>query len=137
MAVCTGIWLMHAPSRACTHARSPDTAAGAEERRLHPKFGSAQLHRVTLRPGKRGRFHRVRDDPVLTEVYLCQVCSCPEIIEGHWQRNLPPRPGDALYTPPYWWHHVQTAQERAALSVLVPFDQSAAEAAVSHICHEF
>eukprot|EP01047_Picozoa_sp_COSAG01_P044610 COSAG01_NODE_4048_length_5397_cov_110.731988_2_plen_85_part_00 len=62
--MCTGIWLIHAPSRACaharTHARSPDTAAGAEERRLHPKFGSARLHRVTLRPGERGCFHRVR-----------------------------------------------------------------------------
>ena len=31
-------------------------------------------------------------------------------------------PGDCLYTPPFWWHHVATSGTSAALSVLVPFD---------------
>ena len=38
------------------------------------------------------------------------------------------RPGDVLYTPPYWWHHVETGADEPALSVLVPFDPTADEA---------
>jgi hypothetical protein len=38
------------------------------------------------------------------------------------------RPGDLLYTPPYWWHHVVTGAE-PALSVLVPWDPTAKEPA--------
>jgi hypothetical protein len=37
-------------------------------------------------------------------------------------------PGDVLYTPPFWWHHVETACDSPAVSVLVPFDQSIDEA---------
>lgn len=43
-------------------------------------------------------------------------------------------PGDVLYTPPYWWHHVVTSEsEGAALSVLVPFDPTPEEPL--HNCH--
>jgi hypothetical protein len=44
-------------------------------------------------------------------------------------RSVTLRPGDVIYTPPYWWHHVETSEEVAAVSVLVPFDQSKEEAA--------
>jgi hypothetical protein len=36
-------------------------------------------------------------------------------------------PGDCLYTPPFWWHHVATSEVAPALSVLVPFDMSPEE----------
>ena len=38
-------------------------------------------------------------------------------------------PGDVLYTPAYWWHHVVTGNDESALSVLVPFDPTADEPA--------
>ena len=37
------------------------------------------------------------------------------------------KPGDVLYTPPYWWHHVETGADEAALSVLVPWDPTPEE----------
>ena len=43
------------------------------------------------------------------------------------------RPGDVLYTPPFWWHHVETAKDGPAVSVLVPFDPRADEP--THVCH--
>jgi len=43
------------------------------------------------------------------------------------------RPGDVLYTPPFFWHHVRTHDEETAISVLVPFDMSPAEPI--HVCH--
>ena len=47
-------------------------------------------------------------------------------------------PGDVLYTPPFWWHHVETmpateSEGVDAISVLVPFDLSASEPI--HVCH--
>lgn len=39
------------------------------------------------------------------------------------------RPGDVLYTPPYFWHHVETEDSLSALSVLVPWDPTAEEPA--------
>ena len=50
-----------------------------------------------------------------------------------WRATL--RPGDVLYTPPFWWHHVRTHDDGPALSVLVPFDPEADEA--PHPCHYF
>ena len=47
-------------------------------------------------------------------------------------RTVTLRPGDVLYTPPFWWHHVRTGAE-AALSVLVPFDPAPEEPV--HISH--
>ena len=41
--------------------------------------------------------------------------------------------GDILYTPPFWWHHVETSEDRPAVSVLIPFDPRADEA--THVCH--
>ena len=41
--------------------------------------------------------------------------------------------GDILYTPPFWWHHVETSADAAAVSVLIPFDMRADEA--THVCH--
>lgn len=41
--------------------------------------------------------------------------------------------GDVLYTPPFWWHHVATAAEAPAISVLVPFDPEPHEP--THPCH--
>jgi hypothetical protein len=35
-------------------------------------------------------------------------------------------PGDVLYTPPGWWHHVTSVD--ASISVLVPFDPATTEA---------
>ena len=41
--------------------------------------------------------------------------------------------GDVLYTPPYWWHHVETKVDAPAVSVLVPFDPEPHEP--THPCH--
>ena len=48
--------------------------------------------------------------------------------DGAELRTVTVGPGDVLYTPPFWWHHVETACDSPAVSVLVPFDQSIAEA---------
>lgn len=52
-------------------------------------------------------------------------------------RSVTVRPGDVLYTPPYWWHHVETSGDGSGISVLVPFDQTVAESALSEhsLCH--
>lgn len=46
-------------------------------------------------------------------------------------------PGDVLYTPPFWWHHVASRADDdgdgAVVSVLVPFDLALDEA--KHMCH--
>ena len=42
--------------------------------------------------------------------------------------------GDVLYTPPFWWHHVETVEAHGpAVSVLVPFDPRDDESI--HVCH--
>jgi len=46
-------------------------------------------------------------------------------------RSVRLRPGDVLYTPPFCWHHVETTGGGAAVSVLVPFDQSQEEASAT------
>ena len=35
-------------------------------------------------------------------------------------RRVVIEPGDVLYTPPYWWHHVETSADGPAVSVHVP-----------------
>lgn len=42
-------------------------------------------------------------------------------------RSVTLEPGDVMYTPPFWWHHVSTG-DAPGVSVLVPFDQSQSEA---------
>jgi hypothetical protein len=44
-------------------------------------------------------------------------------------------PGDVLYTPPFWWHHVRSMDDGdgAVVSVLVPFDLAPDEK--KHMCH--
>ena len=43
-------------------------------------------------------------------------------------------PGDMIYTPPFFWHHVRTHDGEPAISVLVPFDLDAEEPVhVSHL----
>ena len=41
-------------------------------------------------------------------------------------------PGDTLYTPPFWWHHVETLGGAASVSVLLAFDPTPAES--THPC---
>ena len=43
------------------------------------------------------------------------------------------RPGDMIYTPPFFWHHVRTHDDEAAISVLIPFDMRPDEEV--HECH--
>lgn len=54
-------------------------------------------------------------------------CQDEEVEALAWHATV--LPGDVLYTPAYWWHHVHTADEAAALSVLVPFDPTSDEPA--------
>jgi len=42
-------------------------------------------------------------------------------------------PGDVIYTPPFFWHHVETLGDEPALSVLLPFDPTSDEQ--PHACH--
>ena len=42
------------------------------------------------------------------------------------------RPGQALYIPPLWWHHVETLGGASSVSVLLPFDPDTGE--VQHPC---
>ena len=48
----------------------------------------------------------------------------PSVDEARWYRaDL--HPGDVLYTPPGWWHHVTSLEE--SVSVLLPFDMTGGE----------
>ena len=83
------------------------------------------LHTVRAKVDAAGRPERDEDGNPLTEEH-------PLFAEATaWHAEL--RPGDVLYTPPYWWHHVETTAEAAALSVLVPFDPRPEEQV--HACH--
>ena len=42
-------------------------------------------------------------------------------------------PGDTLYIPPFWWHHITTLNE-ASTSLLLAFDPTAEEGV--HPCVE-
>jgi hypothetical protein len=68
----------------------------------------------TARARERERHPRVAN--VVGEVYECVLT-----------------PGDTLYVPPFWWHHVTTL-ERASTSLLLAFDPDAEESV--HPCVE-
>ena len=106
-----------APRRAGARA----VAAPQPEGRANPNSSPVDLPAwlglgddETARARERERHPRVAN--VVGEVYECVLT-----------------PGDTLYVPPFWWHHVTTL-ERASTSLLLAFDPDAEESV--HPCVE-
>ena len=62
--------------------------------------------------------------------YVCTACSLVHFAIQCYDMNSRLQaceigPGEALYIPPFWWHHVTALT--ANVSVLLPWDLSAAE----------
>jgi hypothetical protein len=97
---------------------SPDDFGGLYAREQQPELSTVDLE--AWREGE------------ATEAGRAERAVHPRFAEATaWHCEL--HPGDILYTPPYHWHHVETAAEQAALSVLVPFDPAPDEPV--HACH--
>ena len=128
---CCGVWL--GPARNVTpfhydlchgflagvRGRKTFTLVHPDEHRcMHARPGRPELSRVDYEAMSEGDAEEHRRHPRFAEATLLSV----EVDEG-----------DVLYTPPFWWHHVETAGCGPAVSVLVPFDPLPDEPI--HVCH--
>ena len=90
-----------------------------EWRCMHPGYRERpELSRVDLEAWRAGSTDERQRHPRFGDATLLTV----EVGEG-----------DVLYTPPFWWHHVETTSDGPAVSVLVPFDPELHEP--THVCH--
>ena len=95
-------------------------------RALYPRPEQPELAQVDLDLWRQGQGAEA------TEAGRAERAAHPRFADATaWHAVL--APGDVLYTPPFHWHHVETAADEAAVSVLVPFDPRADEPV--HACH--
>ena len=91
-------------------------------RSMYPRSDQPELSRVDF-DAARGDEREAEAEHALHPKFL-----------GVTLRRVTVAPGDVLYTPPFWWHHVETVAEGGpAASVLVPFDPRDDEP--MHVCH--